>query len=81
MSDGEIHDMEESIQTIFKLSEFGVSIIIVGIGQGEFGNMHRLDGDQGLFDSRGYRCPRDIVQFLPFSQFNANPTLLASHVL
>lgn len=55
-----------------------ISIIIVGIGNAGFANMEELDGDGGLFSSNGTRCPRDIVQFVPFNKFNGNPQMLAA---
>ena len=46
ITDGEIHDMRETIDVIVELSKFPVSIIIIGVGQDEFENMQRLDGDK-----------------------------------
>lgn len=42
------------------------SIVIVGIGNANFENMQVLDGDGGLIGSTGKKCPRDIVQFVPY---------------
>jgi hypothetical protein len=56
---------------------FPLSIIIVGVGNAEFKNMERLDGDNGLFNSKGKRAPRDIVQFVPFREVGGNPDMLA----
>lgn len=63
---------------IVKNSNLPISIIIVGIGNSDFANMQELDGDGGLFGSNGARCPRDIVQFVPFNKFNGNSQLLTS---
>jgi len=38
--------------------------------------MKVLDGDGGLFGSNGAKCPRDIVQFVPFSKYGGNSELL-----
>lgn len=39
--------------------------------------MIELDGDkQAIVDSSGRRCPRDIVQFVPFNKFNQNADIL-----
>jgi hypothetical protein len=68
LTDGEIHDMDKTINLICGASELPISIIIIGIGNANFGKMERLDGDDGmLFDSRGVKCPRDIVQFVAFN--------------
>lgn len=59
-----------------------LSIIIVGVGDAGFENMVRLDGDGGtLFNSKGQRVSRDIVQFVPFRDVKLNPDLLAKELL
>jgi hypothetical protein len=39
--------------------------------------MNILDGDNGLFDSKGRKASRDIVQFVPFNQVLGNSDMLA----
>ena len=58
--------MDETVNLIVERCKLPLSIIIVGIGHADFHNMVRLDGDNGLYDSKGRRAPRDIVQFVPF---------------
>ena len=43
--------------------------------------MERLDGDNGLYNSKGQRAMRDIVQFVPFREVGMNPDLLAQELL
>ena len=44
--------------------------------------MIELDGDgNGLYSPKGQKCPRDIVQFVPYRNFNGNPQLLTSELL
>jgi hypothetical protein len=64
LTDGEIHDMEETMAEIAGFSEenIPVSIIIIGIGSQNFSNMVKLDGDD-VEISKG--C-RDLVQFVKF---------------
>ena len=51
-----------------------MSIIIVGVGSADFGDMKVLDGDDGLLRaSNGKYAARDIVQFVPFSKFKTLP--------
>ena len=46
LTDGVIHDMEETIQLLVENSgDVGLSVIVVGIGDSDFSEMHRLDGD------------------------------------
>ena len=47
---------------IVELSEYPVSIIIVGVGDADFEAMEELDGDDGILrDDYGAPCTRDIV--------------------
>lgn len=47
-----------------------MSIIIVGVGGADFSAMEFLDSDTGTLRSRsGEAAIRDIVQFVPFRQF------------
>ena len=59
-----------------------MSVIIIGIGDGDFGLMHRLDDDDCLMtDLNGNRTQRDLVQFVEFSEFKDNGVELARQVL
>lgn len=46
-----------------------ISIIIVGIGNADFGAMEILDADTVALTAGGVRAARDIVQFVPFNKF------------
>lgn len=81
LTDGEIHDMDATVDLIVANNDVPISIIIVGVGSADFSNMVRLDGDNGLFDSRGQKALRDIVQFVPFRSIGDSPTLLAQELL
>ncbi|EAL70459.1 phospholipid-binding protein [Dictyostelium discoideum AX4] len=84
LTDGEISDMNETVHEIVKASKQSpLSIVIIGIGEATFDNMNRLDGDDGnsLTDSSGQTATRDIVQFVPFNNFSANPEALATETL
>lgn len=51
MTDGEIHDMEATINSVINAAYLPLSIIIVGIGNNtDFKNMDILDGDDGLWN-------------------------------
>lgn len=58
--------MDRSIDLIIQAANLPLSIIIVGVGNADFTNMNRLDGDNGLYNSKGTKAARDIVQFVPF---------------
>ena len=68
LTDGTIHDMSMTRSLIVELSEYPVSIIIVGIGEADFEAMEELDGDgEVLRNDYGSPCARDIVQFVEFN--------------
>lgn len=82
LTDGEIHDMAETINWIVRGSHIPLSIVIVGIGNDSFKSMHVLDADDSpLIDSKGNKMLRDIVQFVPFRDVNNSPQRLAKEVL
>lgn len=58
-----------------------ISVVIVGVGNADFTNMRKLDGDNEKLSSKGYKAQRDIVQFVPFRDFQLNGDLLAKEVL
>ena len=70
ITDGIVNDMEATIDAIVNASGLPLSIVIVGVGEADFSDMHRLDGDTvPLKDSRGRSSKRDIVQFCQMSSF------------
>ena len=70
LTDGIIIDMQETIDCIVEGSKLPLSIVIIGIGDTNFTNMHILDGDEvPLIDSFGKIRKRDIVQFVEFNKF------------
>ena len=83
LTDGAIHDFDETVSSIVEAShQLPLSIIIIGVGKSNFGSMENLDSDgQLLMDRRGQRASRDIVQFVPFRKFQGNSTMLAKEVL
>jgi hypothetical protein len=62
LTDGAIHDMQLTADLICQGAGLPLSIIIVGVGEADFGAMETLDGDdEPLRDARGAICTRDIV--------------------
>ncbi|KAK7881385.1 hypothetical protein WMY93_029794 [Mugilogobius chulae] len=83
ITDGVITDMDQTRSAIVNASRLPMSIIIVGVGGADFSAMEFLDGDDGtLRSASGEPAMRDIVQFVPFRQFqNGPPEMLAQSVL
>lgn len=69
ITDGIISDMQQTIHAIIDASKLPVSIIIVGVGDADFGAMDELDSDDSRLTIGGRSADRDIVQFVPLNQF------------
>ncbi|KAG7488281.1 hypothetical protein MATL_G00033500 [Megalops atlanticus] len=83
ITDGVITDMDQTCAAIVNASKLPMSIIIVGVGGADFSAMEILDGDDTRLRSpTGEMAVRDIVQFVPYRQFqNAPKEALAQCVL
>uniref|UniRef100_A0A8C7S5D0 Copine III n=1 Tax=Oncorhynchus mykiss TaxID=8022 RepID=A0A8C7S5D0_ONCMY len=83
ITDGVITDLDQTRSAIVNASRLPMSIIIIGVGGADFTAMEFLDGDDGrLRAPTGETAARDIVQFVPFRQFqNAPREALAQSVL
>jgi hypothetical protein len=71
ITDGVITDMKATISEIVKASDLPISVIIVGVGDEDFGLMDLLDADEKKLYSPELKrfASRDIVQFVPFNAF------------
>lgn len=82
LTDGEIHDIQQTIDWIVRGSDAPLSIIIIGVGSSKFTKMKILDADiVPLIDSNGKKMTRDIVQFVPYQKFKDSAIGLAKEVL
>ncbi|KAM9839662.1 copine-3-like [Aulostomus maculatus] len=82
ITDGVITDMDLTRTAIVEASRLPMSIIIVGVGGADFSAMEFLDSDDKLLrSSRGDVAARDIVQFVPFRNFQGSSVALAQSVL
>ena len=83
LTDGAISDMNRTIDAIVEASnKYPLSIVITGIGNANFSNMDKLDGDDDVLKSlSGVKAQRDIVQFVPFNKYSDKPQLLAQETL
>ena len=82
LTDGQITDTDNTIDALVEASFLPISVIIVGIGNGDFDNMKLLDADYNpLYDKNKRKADRDLVQFVPFNEFKDNPPELANQVL
>ena len=82
LTDGQINDMNETIDELVEASYLPISVIIIGVGHGGFGNMDILDADEEpLFDKNHRKAARDLVQFVPFFKYQNDGEKLAEQVL
>ncbi|XP_044032877.1 copine-3-like [Siniperca chuatsi] len=82
ITDGVITDMDQTRTAIVEASRLPMSIIIVGVGGADFSAMEFLDSDDKLlYSPSGDVASRDIVQFVPFRNFQGNSVALAQSVL
>ena len=71
ISDGEVHDIDDIIDSIIESSKLPLSIIIIGVGEDVTNDMKRLNGEDGkLVDTRGEGLEKDIVQYVHFNDYN-----------
>lgn len=82
LTDGQISDMEKSVESIITASNYPISVVIIGIGDGNFKDMDALDADlEPLVDKYGRIMQRDIVQFVEFNKYTDDVELLIKEVL
>lgn len=83
MTDGIIDDMEATIDQIVRATSLPLSIIIIGVGNNNFESMEVLDADDKPLFSKtlNKQMERDIVQFVPYSQYKHDPVRLAKETL
>jgi len=82
MTDGQVTDELQTKDAIISCTELPLSIIIIGVGDADFGDMGELDGDKGGLVGTGGRKPnRDIVQFVRYLDYKGNRYMLAEAVL
>ena len=81
ISDGEVHDINEIIDSIIESSKLPLSIVIIGIGADVTEDMKRLNGENGkLRNYKGEYLEKDIVQYVHFNDFNENIDKLTQEV-
>eukprot|EP00172_Hildenbrandia_rubra_P001958 Plantae.Rhodophyta-Hildenbrandia_rubra.ctg25912.p1 GENE.Plantae.Rhodophyta-Hildenbrandia_rubra.ctg25912~~Plantae.Rhodophyta-Hildenbrandia_rubra.ctg25912.p1 ORF type:complete len:797 (+),score=181.35 Plantae.Rhodophyta-Hildenbrandia_rubra.ctg25912:32-2422(+) len=81
LTDGVVSDIKQTIAEIVGASVLPLSIVIVGIGDEDFGRMKLLDGDHRLLRIGDREALRDIVQFVSFRAAEGDLKKLARQVL
>jgi len=82
ITNGLINDYDATVDAVVEASECPLSIVIIGLGDGDFEKMEKLDADEKpLVSSKGKKMARDIVQFVPYDKFHKKLPELAKEVL
>lgn len=83
LTDGVIDDMKSTVDEVVAAGRSPLSIIIIGVGSADFRKMEILDADDvPLVSSGGVKMCRDIVQFVPFKEYEmVHRSCLAQKVL
>ena len=82
LTDGVIDDIQETIDALVEGSFLPLSVIIVGIGNADFGKMVILDGnDTPLVSTHNIKWLRDLVQFIHYNKYKNNEQRLTKEIL
>ena len=82
ISDGEIDDLQRTIDSIIESSKYPLSIIIIGVGDIVCEDMKKINGEDGkLISSDGEILKKDIVQYVHFNDYADDMNKLADAVL
>ena len=78
ISDGEIDDLQNTIDSIIESSKYPLSIIIIGVGDIVCDDMKKINGENGkLISSDGEILKKDIVQYVHFNDYADDMNKLA----
>jgi len=82
ITDGIINDFEATKEALVRASGLPLSIVVVGVGNADFGNMVQLDSDFEVLLGGGKLAVRDILQFVQFSKYrDRHYSILAKETL
>jgi len=69
ITDGGITDLEQTKKILVKMSGQAVSVVLVGVGEGDMDSLVQLDSDKARLNSGDLQATRDIVQFVHMNEF------------
>ncbi len=82
LTNGNIKDEKDTINNIVKSSFLPISIIIVGIGNGDFGYIDSFDeNEEILINSNHLKCNRNNIKFIHFNNYLKNENKLNEEIL
>lgn len=81
LTDGAISDYNATLDELIRLSRLPLSVVIIGIGNEDFGRMKSLDSSKGILRRGTDLAAREFIQFVPYQEFQGNLSHLAEKVL
>ena len=71
LTDGLIDDYAQTVDCIIQAASLPLSIVIVGLGNGDFSQLEKLDMDREELKSEntGKVCERDMIDFINFNVY------------
>merc|ERR1712106_674417 len=64
ITDGGVTDFQETKQALVKMSKQPISVVLVGVGDGNMDALVQLDSDRARLSWGEEQAERDIVQFV-----------------
>lgn len=71
LTDGTIDDYNQTVDRIIEASALPLSIVIVGLGDGDFSQVRKLDQDEVKLkgNKSGKESKRDMIDFIDFKDY------------
>jgi len=69
ITDGGVSDFRETKDVLVKMSSHPISVVLVGVGEGDMSSLVKLDSDRARLCSGDIQAERDIVQFVELKKF------------
>jgi len=69
ITDGGVSDFVETKQVLVKMSKQPISVVLVGVGEGDMEAMVQLDSDRARLSWGEEQAERDIVQFVELNKY------------
>jgi len=80
LTDGEIHDMDETVNLLIESCELPLSIIVIGVGNEHFSKMETLNDWKNIKNSKGKSLSRKLVDFILFKKIDKKISPLSQKI-
>jgi len=69
ITDGGVTDFQETKHALVQMSKLPISVVLVGVGDGDMSALDQLDSDKARLSCGDEQAERDIVQFVELSKY------------